>query len=109
MPSISRFFGIVIFMNYSEHNPPHSHAKYQDQEVLIELETGISSGVMSACLGTHHGMVYPTQVGICGQLDPCVPKKTAERNISIGLSEDNHVHTYRLGKIQERISNPCSI
>lgn len=48
MPAISRFFGIVIFMNYNEHNPPHFHARYQDQEVLIELETGIINGEMNA-------------------------------------------------------------
>jgi hypothetical protein len=28
MPEISRFFGIVIRMYYSEHNPPHLHAEY---------------------------------------------------------------------------------
>ena len=32
MPTISRFYGIVIFMNYNDHNPPHFHARYQEQE-----------------------------------------------------------------------------
>lgn len=31
MPEVSRFFGIVIFMNYNDHLPPHFHAKYQEQ------------------------------------------------------------------------------
>ncbi len=34
-------------MNYNDHNPPHFHAKYQDQEVIVEIETGIVKGVMS--------------------------------------------------------------
>ncbi len=47
MPTISRFYGIVIFMNYRDHAPPHFHARYQDQEVTIEIETGIVTGKMS--------------------------------------------------------------
>ncbi len=40
MPVISRFFGIVVFMFWREHAPPHFHAKYQDQEITVEIETG---------------------------------------------------------------------
>ncbi len=29
MPTLSRFYGIVIFMNYNDHPPPHFHARYQ--------------------------------------------------------------------------------
>ncbi|NUM73160.1 DUF4160 domain-containing protein [candidate division KSB1 bacterium] len=47
MPEISRFYGIVIFMNYNDHEPPHFHARYQEQEVTIEIETGIVQGKMS--------------------------------------------------------------
>lgn len=47
MPTISRFFGIVIFMNYNDHLPPHFHARYQDQEVTVEIETGLVQGRMS--------------------------------------------------------------
>ena len=47
MPTISRFYGIVIFMNYNDHLPPHFHARYQEQEVLVEIETGIVQGKMS--------------------------------------------------------------
>jgi hypothetical protein len=28
MPELSRFLGIVIFMNYRDHQPPHFHARY---------------------------------------------------------------------------------
>ena len=30
MPEISRFYGIVITMYNSEHNPPHFHIRYND-------------------------------------------------------------------------------
>jgi hypothetical protein len=44
MPVISRFFGIVVYMHWREHAPPHFHAKYQDQEISVEIETGIVTG-----------------------------------------------------------------
>jgi hypothetical protein len=47
MPTISRFYGIVIFMNYRDHPPPHFHARYGDQEVTIEIQTGLVTGKMS--------------------------------------------------------------
>jgi hemerythrin len=47
MPIFSRFFGIVVFMNYNDHNPPHFHARYQAQEVIIEIQSGKVTGSMS--------------------------------------------------------------
>ena len=47
MPEISRFYGIIVFMNYKDHEPPHFHAVYQDQEVTIEIQYGIVQGKMS--------------------------------------------------------------
>ena len=47
MPEISRFFGIVIAMLHRDHEPPHFHARYGDQEVAVDLTSGIVSGVMS--------------------------------------------------------------
>jgi Domain of unknown function (DUF4160) len=47
MPTISRFYGIVIFMNYNDHNPPHFHARYQDQEIIVEIESSMVQGKMS--------------------------------------------------------------
>lgn len=44
MPVISRFFGIVIYIYWREHAPPHFHAKYQDQEITMEIETGRVAG-----------------------------------------------------------------
>jgi ABC-type bacteriocin/lantibiotic exporter with double-glycine peptidase domain len=47
MPTLSRFYGIVIFMNYNDHQPPHFHARYQNQEVLLEIDTGVVQGKMT--------------------------------------------------------------
>ena len=47
MPTLSRFYGIVIYMNYNDHPPPHFHARYQDQEILVEIESGLVKGTMS--------------------------------------------------------------
>jgi hypothetical protein len=47
MPIISRFFGIIIFMFWREHGPPHFHARYGDDEVIIEIQTGKLTGDIS--------------------------------------------------------------
>jgi len=39
MPKISEFFGIAIYMYYREHQPPHFHAIYGDEEALIAIDT----------------------------------------------------------------------
>ena len=39
MPEISRFYGIVIAMFYDEHNPPHFHARYGGDKVIIEIRS----------------------------------------------------------------------
>jgi hypothetical protein len=47
VPEISRFFGIVVFMLYREHNPPHFHARYGGKEISVEIESGAVTGKMS--------------------------------------------------------------
>jgi hypothetical protein len=47
VPVISRFYGIIIFMNYNEHEPPHFHARYGEQEVIVGITSGIVTGQMS--------------------------------------------------------------
>jgi len=47
MPVISRFFGVVIAMYWRDHAPPHFHAKYGDDEVTIDIQTGEVTGTMS--------------------------------------------------------------
>ncbi|HEC83652.1 MAG: DUF4160 domain-containing protein [Candidatus Parabeggiatoa sp. nov. 2] len=39
MPCVSRFFGIVIYMYYNDHLPPHFHAEYAEWEATISIET----------------------------------------------------------------------
>lgn len=39
MPIISVFFGIVIRINFTDHNPPHLHAEYQGHEGLFDIRT----------------------------------------------------------------------
>jgi hypothetical protein len=39
MPTISRFFGIVIRRYYQDHRPPHFHALYGDEEATVEIAT----------------------------------------------------------------------
>ena len=47
MPVISRFFGIVIYLYWKDHSPPHFHAKYQGQEIIMEIKSGKVEGHLS--------------------------------------------------------------
>jgi len=38
MPTISRFFGILIQMYFKDHSPLHFHAKYGESEALIGIK-----------------------------------------------------------------------
>lgn len=46
MPEISRFFGIVVYIFWKDHNPPHFHAKYAEHEVLISLDGEVLEGYL---------------------------------------------------------------
>lgn len=39
VPEISRFFGIVVFMNYNDHPPPHFHVRYAEQKAIVAIES----------------------------------------------------------------------
>ena len=39
MPEISRFFGILIKMFFDDHNPPHFHAFYGEDQALVDIRT----------------------------------------------------------------------
>jgi len=39
MPEICRFFEIVIYMYFNEHNPPHFHIKYHDFRAQMAIAT----------------------------------------------------------------------
>ena len=44
MPEISRFYGIIIYMYMSEHNPPHFHVWYENYKAIITIKDGIITG-----------------------------------------------------------------
>ncbi len=44
MPYVSMFFGIIIRMFYSEHNPPHFHADYQGTEGIFDFDGEMLKG-----------------------------------------------------------------
>ena len=37
MPQISYFLGIIIRMFYRDHNPPHFHAVYGNDQAIIDI------------------------------------------------------------------------
>lgn len=44
MPELSRFLGIVIYMNYRDHPPAHFHAEYGEYEITVDIVTGVVTG-----------------------------------------------------------------
>jgi len=44
MPYVSMFFGIIIRMFFSEHNPPHFHAEYQGTEGIFNFDGEMLKG-----------------------------------------------------------------
>ena len=47
MPRISIFFGIVVYMYYDDHNPPHFHASYEGLEAMFDFEGNLIKGYIS--------------------------------------------------------------
>lgn len=46
MPIISKFFGIIVYIYWKDHAPPHFHAKYGDDEIVVNIKTGDINGTM---------------------------------------------------------------
>ena len=44
MPELCRFLGIVVYMYYRDHAPPHFHAEYGEFEITVEIESGMVRG-----------------------------------------------------------------
>lgn len=40
MPEISRFYGVIIYMFFNDHIPPHFKVKYAEFEANILIENG---------------------------------------------------------------------
>lgn len=39
MPEICRFLGIVIFIYYNDHSPPHFHVEYNEYRAVFSIES----------------------------------------------------------------------
>lgn len=37
MPTISMFRGIKVYINYKDHMPPHFHAQYGEDQVIVSI------------------------------------------------------------------------
>jgi len=53
MPSISMFYGIIVylyFMDNRQHSTPHIHVKYQEHEVIVSIPNGevLEGGIPSS-------------------------------------------------------------
>ena len=48
MPQISRFYGIIILMNFHDHLPPHFHAWSNEYKIIVNIEDGEVNGNMPA-------------------------------------------------------------
>lgn len=46
MPTISMFYGIIIRMYYTDHNPPHVHAYYNDNIASFDFDGHLVKGFM---------------------------------------------------------------
>ncbi|MCX7004446.1 MAG: DUF4160 domain-containing protein [bacterium] len=44
MPEICRFLGIVIYMLYNDHSPPHFHAEYGEYKISVDINSGVVEG-----------------------------------------------------------------
>lgn len=44
MPEISRFYGIVITINFREHMPPHFHARYAEHRASVLMSGSVIAG-----------------------------------------------------------------
>jgi hypothetical protein len=40
VPRLSEFYGIVIYMYFADHQPPHVHALYGGDEALVRIDDG---------------------------------------------------------------------
>jgi hypothetical protein len=52
LPEISRFFGIVVRMFFNDHAPPHIHAEYQGEKVLLDFRGNIIRGGLASKTAT---------------------------------------------------------
>jgi len=60
-PAPSLFYGILIYMYYSDHGPPHFHAKYGRFEAVVSIET---AKTLKGCLPRRASSLVREWVGL---------------------------------------------
>jgi hypothetical protein len=53
VPTICRFLGIVIMINYNEHDPPHFHARYGHEKISVRIADGVVTGTFPSRALSH--------------------------------------------------------
>jgi hypothetical protein len=48
MPEVSRFYGIIITINFDDHQPPHFHARYGEHRAAIGFDGSVLAGRLPA-------------------------------------------------------------
>jgi hypothetical protein len=48
MPEISRFYGIIVYLLWKDHNPPHIHFSYGDYNGTYSILDGVIEGKVPA-------------------------------------------------------------
>ncbi|MDR2580563.1 MAG: DUF4160 domain-containing protein, partial [Fibromonadaceae bacterium] len=38
MPLLSSFYGIILTMNFTDHNPPHFHARFAEFKAIFDFD-----------------------------------------------------------------------
>ena len=51
MPELRGFRGIVISVQFRDHNPPHFHAEYGGAEVTVDIHNPVVRGFVSKRIG----------------------------------------------------------
>jgi hypothetical protein len=78
MPEISRFFGIIIYMNWCEHPPMHFHAVYGDFEALITLDGKVCRRLAATCAVNGARMARSASRRVGGRLGAGADEEAAE-------------------------------
>lgn len=87
VPEISRFFGIVIAMYFSDHPPPHFHARYGKEKALVSIDRlGLIRGHLSPrVLGLVVEWAAEHQEELRGELAKSAPSGTPETDPTVGV------------------------
>jgi len=48
MPEVSRFYGIIITINFDDHQPPHFHARYGEHRAALGMDGTVLAGGLPA-------------------------------------------------------------